>query len=663
MPDYPRVPQQISDPISENLAKLAELFPAAVKDGVLDVEALRAELGDYEEIKPGDETYELNWVGKRAAKKEAFKPLLGKTLALKDDGKCTDTTQNLYIEGDNLEALKLLRQNYYGEVKMIYIDPPYNTGSDFVYTDKFAVTSEESEHEEGAVTQEGKRLIKNERSSNRFHARWLDMMFPRLRLAKDLLREDGIIFVSIDDNEVASLQKLCDEVFGEENFIGVFCRKTKSGGGSASDSCATEHDYVVSYARSLIKARPLVVDYDENYFKRYKEKDEIGHYFWDTMERSSTATKPYTIMAPDGKILTGKWFRSEATFLQDLKTGEVRFLKKETGWSVQFKQRAADGKKLRTILEEAELTDKTYRSLNAELEAIMECSLGHPPKPDKLLRTLISSCTTSAEKNCIIIDFFSGSATTGDAVMNVNAEDGGSRRFIMVQLPEICPEESDAAKAGYATVAEIGKERIRRAGEKIKALMEAKHTEWQKKQALEFYYGGKLDLKDDATAMEKINPYIIDPNSLDIGFKSFRIEDTKINWLKKDLRGEQLEFSDTTTQDALDFVPGYTDTDVVYELMLRQSNIPLTGAITRPIASAMRTYLYADSYLVCLELKVTQKLVESLAAIEPAPNKYFFRDSAFGTDIALKDETFRRLKAEIHKHHGDLGAAYTVEFI
>ena len=163
--------------------------------------------------------------------------------------------------------------------------------------------------------------------------------------------------------------------------------------------------------------------------------------------------------------------------------------------------------------------------------------------------------------------------------------------------------------------------------------------------------------------MEKINPYIIDPNSLDIGFKSFRIEDTKINWLKKDLRGEQLEFSDTTTQDALDFVPGYTDTDVVYELMLRQSNIPLTGAITRPIASAMRTYLYADSYLVCLELKVTQKLVESLAAIEPAPNKYFFRDSAFGTDIALKDETFRRLKAEIHKHHGDLGAAYTVEFI
>jgi len=196
MPDYPKVPQQISDLISENLAKLAELFPAAVKDGALDVEALRAELGDFEEIKPGDETYELNWVGKHAAKKEAFKPLLGKTLALKDDGKNSEATQNLYIEGDNLEALKLLRQNYYGEIKMIYIDPPYNTGKDFVYRDNFTAKREESDQEEGTVNEEGKRLVKNEKTSNRFHARWLDMMYPRLRAAKDLLRDDGVILIA-----------------------------------------------------------------------------------------------------------------------------------------------------------------------------------------------------------------------------------------------------------------------------------------------------------------------------------------------------------------------------------------------------------------------------------------------------------------------------------
>ena len=247
--------------------------------------------------------------------------------------------------------------------------------------------------------------------------------------------------------------------------------------------------------------------------------------------------------------------------------------------------------------------------------------------------------------------------------MQLNAEDGGKRRFIMVQLPEACAEDSEAGKAGYKTIAEIGKERIRRSGEKIKEELKAKQAEWQKKQALAAKKGSQLALEDEGESAEEPNPYVLDPDSLDIGFKSFRIEDTKINWLKKDLRGEQLEFDDTTTQDALDFVPGYTDTDVVYELMLRQSNIPLTHRITRPIASAPRSYLYADSYLICLEETITRELVEALAALEPTPTKYFFRDSAFGKDIALKDETFRRLKAEIHKHHGDLGSAYTVEFI
>jgi adenine-specific DNA-methyltransferase len=280
------------------------------------------------------------------------------------------------------------------------------------------------------------------------------------------------------------------------------------------------------------------------------------------------------------------------------------------------------------------------------------------PKPSGLIKLI---CQAGSGPNDLVLDFFSGSSTTAHAVMQLNAEDGGKRRHIMVQLPEVCDSNTEASKAGYKTIAEIGKERIRRAGEIIKEELEAKQAEWKKQQALDSKNGSKLELDDETT--EETNPYVINPDSLDIGFKSFRIEDTKINWLKKDLRGEQLEFDDTTTQDALDFVPGYTDTDVVYELMLRQSNIPLTGTITKPIATAKRTYLYADAYLICLEEKITQKLVESLAAIEPTPNKYFFRDSAFGTDIALKDETFRRLKAEIHKHHGDLGAAYTVEFI
>lgn len=250
-----------------------------------------------------------------------------------------------------------------------------------------------------------------------------------------------------------------------------------------------------------------------------------------------------------------------------------------------------------------------------------------------------------SDYSAIVIDFFSGSATSAHAVMQLNAEDGGNRKHIMVQLPEVCGEKSEAAKANYQTIAEIGKERIRRAGEKIKA---------------ELIEKAKIASEEEKAG----NPNLADPDSLDIGFKSFRIEDTKINWLKKDLRGEDIVAeAGLTTADALDFVPGFTDTDVVYELMLRQSNIPLTLPITQPIDGSERTYLYGDSYLICLEESISKELVEQLAALEPTPLKYFFRDSAFGTDIAFKDETFRRLNAEIAKNTADQADAYTVEFI
>lgn len=693
MPDYPKVPQQISDPISENLERLAVLFPAAVKDGALDLDALRAELGDFEEIKPGDETYELNWVGKQAAKKESFKPLLGKTLALKDDGKNSETTQNLYIEGDNLEALKLLRQNYYGEVKMIYIDPPYNTGNDFVYTDKFTTSIEESELEEGAITVEGRRLIKNEKSSNRYHARWLDMIYPRLKIAKDLLRENGVIFISIDDNEVANLKCVADEVFGEENFIGTFVWD----GGRKNDArlISSGHDYILVYARSEFALRAaetrwrerkpgldLIYKTAEEILAKcgtdYEAASKLLQEWYATLPRDSPACEhSHYRMLDNG----GPWYgdnisspnyrknlifefrgyqppkngwRYDPNAMERLEKEGLLFFPKDTSKRIQYKRylRNTEFQSPKSVF----YIDR--RAASKELAALLGDEVFDFPKSPQLLQRLIDTITT---KDDLILDFFSGSATTAQAVMQLNSEDGGKRRYIMIQYPEVCTENSEAAKNGYKTIAEIGKERIRRAGEKIKEELKAKHIDWKKKQQFDSQKGGRLELDDAAT--EETNPYIIAPDTLDIGFKSFRIEDTKINWLKKDLRGEQLEFSDTTTQDALDFVPGYTDTDVVYELMLRQSNIPLTGTITKPIATAKRTYLYADAYLVCLEEKITQKLVESLAAVEPPPNKYFFRDSAFGTDIALKDETFRRLKAEIHKHHGDLGAAYTVEFI
>lgn len=668
MSDYPKVQQQISDPISENLAKLAELFPAAVKDGALDMEALRAELGDFEEIKPGDETYELNWVGKREAKKEAFIPLIGKTLALKDDGKNSNTTRNLFIEGDNLEALKLLRQNYYGEVKMIYIDPPYNTGKDFVYTDKFAVSSEESDKEEGSVTTDGKRLVKNEQTSNRFHARWLDMIYPRLKLAKDLLRDDGVIFISIDDNEIVNLKAICDEIFGEQNFLAQCVWQKIHSVKNDARYFSNSHEYVIVYCKNIEFVEIKLLERTEEMNARFTNQDNDVRGPWssgDLVANEDRKDGNYTVKGPTGISFTvpsGKhWVYSKDNLERMIAENRIWFGVKGDAFPrlKRFLSEVQQGRKVDTLWTSKDVGSN--QESKREIKSIFKDLISFDtPKPVRLIERMLKITTS---KDDLVLDFFSGSSTTAHSVMQLNAEDGASRQFIMVQLPEVSIEGSEAAKAGFASIAEIGKERIRLAGEIIKDDLSEKNALWQKKLAIEAKKGAKLELKNGEESVQTPNSYVLDPDSLDIGFKSFRIEDTKINWLKKDLRGEQLEFDDTTTQDALDFVPGYTDTDVVYELMLRQSNIPLTGNITKPIATAKRTYLYADAYLICLEEKITQKLVESLATIEPTPNKYFFRDSAFGTDIALKDETFRRLKAEINKHHGDLGAAYTVEFI
>lgn len=684
MSNYPHVPQQIFDPISENLAKLSELFPAAVKDGALDMEALRAELGEFEEIKPGDETFELNWVGKQAAKKEAFKPLLGKTLALKDDGKNSDTTQNLYIEGDNLEALKLLRQNYYGEIEMIYIDPPYNTGNDFIYTDNFKTSIDESDLEEGNKSDEGKRHIKNERSSNRFHARWLNIMYPLLRLSKDILADGGLIAVTINEVELSQLEKLLQEVFGESNRVAIAPWKSEASGGKEKSGLRTGHEYVLVYCKTDVSK----MSYEMRETGKMKFSDSLGPYakgrelmkWGGNSSRSDRPGQWYGLKQPDGNLAYPYKNNGEEGHWRWGKTNPDIIHAQENPdyfhWELtQFdKGVVIEGRTKRWVPYEKIRTqekpvcwgswlDSHGRNADAteELKLLFEGSKPFDtPKPTKLIKWLIN---LHANDDITVLDFFSGSATTAHAVAQLNAEDGGKRKSIMVQLPEVCPEDSEALKMGYKTIPEIGKERIRRAGEKIKEELETKHDEWKKQQELNAKKGEKLEIKDDEESEKAPNPYVLDPDLLDIGFKSFRIEDTKINWLRKDLRGEQLEFDDTTTQDALDFVPGYTDTDVIYELILRQSNISLTGSITKPITEAKRTYLYADAYLVCLEETITQKLVESLASIEPTPNKYFFRDSAFGTDIALKDETFRRLKAEIHKNHGDLGAAYTVEFI
>jgi len=673
--NHPRLSQELSQPISENLQKLAALFPAAVKDGALDIDALREELGEFEEIRPGDEKYELSWVGKQAAKKESFKPLLGKTLAFKpEDSKHPETTQNLYIEGDNLEALKLLRQNYFGEVKMIYIDPPYNTGNDFVYTDKFAKSGDESEQEEGAVSETGKRLIKNEKSSNRFHARWLDMMYPTLRLAKDLLCENGVIFVSIDDNEVVNAMNLMNEIFREENAIAIITVLCNPKGRSQDKYVAKCHEYLIAFSKKTLPKGAMSVSKSyEEISNDYRLQDERGYYRelelrnthreFGRFNRGNLYYALYSnesgevSMEQDGNhniAILPVWedgFEGCWTWGPEKATSEIDLLvaREVRGtWKVYRKAYAfgEEGdlpvKQLKSIWKDKRHhTEKGQAALNELFQT--RGKVFQSPKSIDVLKDALDMSTSSQD---LILDFFSGSATTAHAVMQLNAEDGGNRHHIMVQIPEVCDNDSEAAKAGYKTIAEIGRERIRRAGEMVKNELHTKAA---------------TASKEDKAA----NRYLADPNSLDIGFKAFRIEDTKINWIRKDLKGEEISFQGMGNQDALDFVPGFTDEDIVYEVMLRQSNIPLTQAITKPVpgANGKRTYLYGESYLISLEETVTKELIETLAALEPTPLKYFFRDSAFGKDIALKDETFRRLNAEIAKNHGAQGAAYTVEFI
>jgi len=475
--------------------------------------------------------------------------------------------------------------------------------------------------------------------------------------------------LSLDDGEMANLRHICDDIFGEDNFVADIVWEKRFTRNNDAQMIASVVDHILFYRKStsLSKLREPRTEKSDSIYKN-PDSDPRGP--WTSVSYISQRTKDqrknlsYEILNPiTGEKIsheTNAWKYSESQYLEHAQENRLH-------WGIKGENKYP---RLKRFLSELDYglvpvnlwNYKETGTLDDGTKILTELigkDIFDYPKPPSLIRRMLS--LSARDPGDIILDFFSGSATTAHAVMQQNAEDGGNRRYIMVQLPEVCAENSEAAKARYKTIAEIGKERIRRAGEKIKEDLQTKHNEWKKQQALESKKGDKLDLEDDT--MEESNPYVLDPDSLDIGFKSFRIEDTKINWLKKDLRGEQLEFDDTTTQDALDFVPGYTDTDVVYELMLRQSNIPLTGSITKPNATAKRTYLYADAYLICLEEKITQKLVETLATIEPTPNKYFFRDSAFGTDIALKDETFRRLKAEIHKHHGDLGAAYTVEFI
>lgn len=632
-----KVPQQINDIVGDNVKKLAQLFPSAVKDGEVDFEALKEELGQYEEV--GSEKYELTWAGKKNAKRIAQEDVIGRTLKfIPEDSKEADTTENLYIEGDNLEVLKLFRQNYYGAIKMIYIDPPYNTGNDFIYNDSFEMEQEESDIAEGVRNEVGERYIVNTKSDNRYHANWMNMIYPRLMIAKDLLTDDGAIFISIDDNEIDNVLKICNEIFGEINYVAIFPWRKRTAKSDVPYGISQDFEWILCYAKTT-NFKCSIDGKERKYFttEDFPEKPWRIH---DLTKQTTASERPnsfFTIKNPkNGSEYPANpnrtWAITQETFEQYYQDnrivfpGDYSFLNISKPalryWKEDDMRKAGDN--FGKIAVSTKLPDDIGMSQDGtkEITNLFSGKIFPFPKPTSLVKFLCKICTG---KDDIILDFFSGSSTTAQSVMELNYEDNANRKFIMIQLSELLDKSSEAHKLGYINLCQLGKERIRRAGDKIKS----EHPE----------------------------------ADIDIGFKVFRTADTNIKWNSLMDMGQvdmnQLEY----TPDLVDFMPDANDVDVVYELMLRQRDVALSETLEQLSDIGSRTYLYASSYLVCLETQITEELVGKLAELGPLPIKFIFRDSAFKDDIALKDETFRRLKALIEKNAGTNKPTYTVEFI
>lgn len=489
--NIPQAESKSADLLAQNIEQLKQIFPEVIKEGKVDFEALHDLLGNYADTP--EERFALNWAGKANARREAQKRSTGTLRPCPEDSVDWDSTENLYIEGDNLEVLKLMQKSYHSRVKMIYIDPPYNTGKNFVYKDNY--TDNIANYLE--QTGQDKKLSTNTESDGRYHSNWLNMMYPRLKLARNLLTDDGVIFISIDDNEVANLRKVCDEIFGEENFVGNIIWQTATDNNPRQ--IATEHEYVICYAKNLIlqpkwlipssKAERIIQKYNE-LKSIHKEKisiiqkeltdwisknadtlkgathynyvDEKGVYYPGNSSNTKPGGYTFNIVHPITNRICKKpdygyrW--TEKTFWDANEKGDVEWGKDET---VIPKIK----KRINTV---NEMLKSSYYEDNRYWTKYLNTMFGRRVfENPKSVNLLIHITKFTVHKDSIILDFFSGSATTAHAVMQLNAEDGGNRKYICVQLPEQTPEDSEARKAGYATIPEIAKERIRRAGKKI----------------------------------------------------------------------------------------------------------------------------------------------------------------------------------------------------
>ena len=619
--------------IEGNISKLAALFPNCVTESrdekgklkrLIDFDQLRQELSSAI-VEGPRERYHLNWPGKREALLTANAPIARTLRPCRGESVDFDTTQNLFIEGDNLDVLKLLQETYLGKVNTICIDPPYNTGNDFIYNDNFTADKERYNIESGLRDEEGNKLIDEEKykrnltSNGRFHSDWLSMMYPRLKLARNLLKDDGVIFISIDDNEVHNLRKICDEVFGEDNFISAIIWQKRKGGGNDSRYIATDHEEILIYCKSITSnIKKWRTPYSEEYLKRYREHDEKGRFYWDTLHRGGLQSPIiYNVECPDGTIIkNGTWQVSEKTFLEKKKSGEIRIIEgKDANWTVHHKIYQPEGRVFRSIFNDVTNTD----SANELISIFSANKFFENPKPSRLIQTLINIIPDN--KDDIILDFFAGSATTAHAVMQLNAEDGGNRKFIMVQLPEKCDEKSEAYKAGYSTIAEIGKERIRRAGKKIKENHESTQIDTNK---------GKEKapgLFDENNSCELVS--ISGSKNLDIGFRVLKIDSSNM--------ADVYYTPDAVEQKSLflsmdNIKPDRTAEDLLFQVLL-DWGVDLSLSVTKEIIAGKDVFFVDGNALAACFVKnggITEDFVKELAKRKPL--RVVFRDAGFKDD-------------------------------
>ena len=625
-----KLKMQTADMAERNIEMLGHMFPNCLTETInadgklvraIDFDKLRQELA-CEVVEGAEERYQFTWPDKRAAIRLANAPTNKTLRPCREESVDFDNTENLYIEGDNLEVLKLLRENYLGKVKMIYIDPPYNTGNDFVYNDDFAQGKAEFEAQSGLFDEEGRRMadpmVQNTESNGRFHTDWLNMIYPRLKVAKDLLSDDGVIFISIDDNEVENLKKVCDEIYGEQNFVA--CVSWHRNYASANDAKKFSNviDYVLVYSKAYFVRNLLPRTEKQNHLYKYDSNDGMGRWRSDNLSvRTYSANYDYPIVNPNTGVAynppSGRsWMTNRETIERWIKENRVFF--------------GQDGKgapQLKRYLKEVQdgVVPTTYWSYddcghNDEARKEVKNLFARPPfDSPKPIRLLMQIIRIGADKDSLILDFFSGSATTAHAVMQLNAEDGGNRRFIMVQLPELTDEKSEAYKAGYKNICEIGKERIRRAGKKI---------------------------KEEAG---------LQGQNLDTGFRVLKLDES--NMADVYYTPAETPIQTTLSFDALvdNIREGRTAEDLLFQV-LPECNLPLSSKIEEREIHGKKVFVVNDGYLIaCFDKDINESVVTAIAKEKP----YYFVmcDRSIATDNvadnfdqifnAYSKETVRRI--------------------